>query len=93
MAEGGLETAPAADPDGIYQLLVEAHRDLDDEQSRLVDVKLALLLANHIGDLGGDRRGGRGGARGRGRSGAPPPADELTRPRACRRAGVSAMLA
>jgi hypothetical protein len=51
MAEGGLNTAPAADPDGIYQLLVEAHRDLDEEQSRLVDVRLTLLLANHIGDV------------------------------------------
>jgi hypothetical protein len=47
---GALETGPAADPDAIYQLLVEAHRDLSAEQSALVNSKLMLLLANHIGD-------------------------------------------
>jgi hypothetical protein len=46
-----LRTEPAADPDAIYQLLVEAHRDLSAEQSLLVNSKLMLLLANHIGDL------------------------------------------
>ena len=50
MAKSVLDTAPVADPDGLYQLLVEAHRDLSDAQSRLVDAKLTLLLANHIGD-------------------------------------------
>jgi Protein of unknown function (DUF2783) len=50
MAGSVLDTAPGADPDGLYQLLVEAHRDLTDAQSRLVDAKLVLLLANHIGD-------------------------------------------
>jgi hypothetical protein len=50
LAKRGLDTAPAADPDEIYQLLVEAHHDLDDEQSRQVGARLALLLANHIGD-------------------------------------------
>jgi hypothetical protein len=50
VTEGVLRTAPTADPDAIYQLLVDAHRDLDDEQSRLVGAKLTLLLANHIGD-------------------------------------------
>lgn len=50
MAESVLDTAPVADPDGLYQLLVEAHRDLTEEQSRLVNAKLTLLLANHIGD-------------------------------------------
>ena len=29
---------------------MEAHRDLTAEQSRLVNSKLTLLLANHIGD-------------------------------------------
>jgi hypothetical protein len=47
---GALETGPAADPDAIYQLLVEAHHDLSAEQSALVNSKLMLLLANHIGD-------------------------------------------
>ncbi len=50
MANRPLNTEPAADPDAIYQLLVEAHRDLTAEQSRMVNSKLILLLANHIGD-------------------------------------------
>jgi hypothetical protein len=50
MAKDVLDTAPVADPDGLYQLLVEAHQDLTDQQSRLLDAKLVLLLANHIGD-------------------------------------------
>jgi Protein of unknown function (DUF2783) len=44
------ETQSAADPDALYQLLVEAHRDLTAEQSLRVNSKLILLLANHIGD-------------------------------------------
>lgn len=39
-----------ADPDALYSRLVEAHRDLDEAASRRLDVKLVLLLANHIGD-------------------------------------------
>lgn len=46
----GLRREPAADPDAIYQLLIEAHRDLSAEQSRMLDVRLCLLLANHVGD-------------------------------------------
>ena len=37
--------------DDFYQLLIDAHRDLTDEQSSLLNAKLVLLLANHIGDL------------------------------------------
>lgn len=37
--------------DDFYELLIEAHRGLSDEQSRLVNARLVLLLANHIGDL------------------------------------------
>ena len=37
--------------DDFYQLLIDAHRDLGDEQSALLNAKLVLLLANHIGDL------------------------------------------
>jgi len=37
--------------DDFYQLLIDAHRDLSDEQSALLNAKLALLLANHVGDL------------------------------------------
>ena len=50
VAGGGLETGPTADPDALYQMVVETHRDLTAEQSRLVNSKLVLLLANHIGD-------------------------------------------
>ncbi len=38
-------------PDDFYQELVDMHRDLSDEQSALVNAKLILLLANHVGDL------------------------------------------
>ncbi len=38
-------------PDDLYELLTLAHRDLTPEQSRLLNAKLLLLLANHIGDL------------------------------------------
>ena len=37
--------------DDFYQLLIDAHRDLTDEQSALLNAKLVLLLANHVGDL------------------------------------------
>ena len=38
-------------PDDFYDELIGLHRDLTDEQSRLVNAKLVLLLANHIGDM------------------------------------------
>lgn len=38
--------------DDFYEMLIEMHRCLDDEQSELVNARLILLLANHIGDLG-----------------------------------------
>ena len=37
-------------PDDFYDELIALHRDLTEEQSRLVNAKLVLLLANHIGD-------------------------------------------
>ena len=37
--------------DDFYAALLETHRDLSDEQSALVNAKLILLLANHIGDI------------------------------------------
>ena len=46
-----LDTEPRiADPDGFYERLIAAHRGLDDAQSALVNAKLVLLLANHVGD-------------------------------------------
>ena len=37
--------------DNFYQALIDSHRDLSDAQSRLLNARLILLLANHIGDL------------------------------------------
>jgi hypothetical protein len=37
--------------DDFYERLIETHRGLSDEQSQLVNARLVLLLANHIGDL------------------------------------------
>lgn len=37
--------------DDFYEMLIDTHRDLSDEASRLVNARLILLLANHIGDL------------------------------------------
>ena len=37
--------------DDFYESLIETHSELTDEQSALVNAKLVLLLANHIGDL------------------------------------------
>lgn len=37
--------------DEFYEALIDAHRDLSAEQSHLMNAKLVLLLANHIGDL------------------------------------------
>lgn len=45
-----LRLEPAADPDAIYQILVDAHEDLTAEQGHLLDTRLILLLANHIGE-------------------------------------------
>ena len=36
--------------DDVYAALVEAHEGLSDEASRRLDVRLILLLANHVGD-------------------------------------------
>lgn len=38
--------------DDFYEALIEMHRDLSDEQSAMVNARLILLLANHIGDIG-----------------------------------------
>jgi hypothetical protein len=37
-------------PDDFYEQLIATHRGLTDAQSALVNAKLVLLLANHIGD-------------------------------------------
>ena len=35
--------------DNFYEALIDSHRGLSDEQSRVVNASLVLLLANHIG--------------------------------------------
>ncbi len=48
-----LNTEPnIASPDDFYEALIETHCGLSPEQSALVNAKLVLLLANHVGDLG-----------------------------------------
>lgn len=48
-----LKSSPRlARPDDIYQVLIDAHRDLSPEQSQAFNSRLVLLLANHIGDEG-----------------------------------------
>ena len=37
--------------DRFYEVLVAAHEGLSDAQSDLLQARLVLLLANHIGDL------------------------------------------
>lgn len=38
------------DPDGFYEGLIDAQRDLNDEQADLFLAKLVLILANQVGD-------------------------------------------
>lgn len=68
-----LVTTPnIAAPDDFYEALIDLHRGLDDAQSALVNAKLILLLANHIGDAG-VLRAAMAAAR---EDVAPPPAEE-----------------
>ena len=50
-------------PDDFYERLIATHRGLSDEESALVNAKLVLLLANHIGDPARAGRGNGGRAR------------------------------
>ena len=43
-------TLNLAHPDDIYNAIVDAHKELTDEQSPPFDARLILLLVNHIGD-------------------------------------------
>jgi hypothetical protein len=37
--------------DTFYEALIQSHQGLNEAQSRLLNARLVLLLANHIGDL------------------------------------------
>lgn len=51
-SEAGKRYFSAYSPgDDFYELLINTHRDLSDEQSELLNARLILLLANHIGDI------------------------------------------
>lgn len=51
-AEAGKRYFSAYSPgDDFYEMLINTHRDLSDEQSELLNARLILILANHIGDI------------------------------------------
>ena len=37
--------------DAFYEALMQAHEGLSDDQSQLLNARLILLLANHVGDM------------------------------------------
>lgn len=39
-----------ADADSAYRALIDAHRGLSEEDSAVLNTRLVLILANHIGD-------------------------------------------
>ncbi|MCW2306403.1 DUF2783 domain-containing protein [Rhodobium gokarnense] len=39
-----------ADPDGFYETLINAQRDLTDDAVDRMNARLILILSNHIGD-------------------------------------------
>jgi len=41
--------ANISDYDAVYQLIIDMHKGLNDEESQLANAKLILTLANHIG--------------------------------------------
>ena len=60
--EGALRrTLNLAQPDDVYNAIVDAHKGLSDEQCRAFDARLILLLVNHIGDEAVIREALRGG--------------------------------
>ena len=38
------------DPDGFYQELIDSQRDMSEAEAEMMNCKLILVLANHIGD-------------------------------------------
>lgn len=45
-----IRTPNILDPDGFYEELVNAQRDLPDADAQCLLAKLVLLLANHVGE-------------------------------------------
>lgn len=46
-----ITTMNIADGDEFYEKLMHAHRGLADETSAMLNCRLVLLLANHIGEM------------------------------------------
>lgn len=38
------------DPDGFYKELIDSQRNMNETEAAIMNCKLVLLLANHIGD-------------------------------------------
>ncbi|MDE1947869.1 MAG: DUF2783 domain-containing protein [Burkholderiales bacterium] len=45
-----IHTPNIPDPDGFYEELIAAQRELDDDQADRLIAKLVLILANQVGD-------------------------------------------
>jgi hypothetical protein len=45
-----IRTPQIEDPDGFYEELVNAQRDMTDTEAQKMLAKLVLLLANHVGN-------------------------------------------
>lgn len=45
-----IRTPNLPDPDGFYQRLIDSQRDLNPDQTALMNAKLILILCNHVGD-------------------------------------------
>ena len=46
-----LETKPnISNPDGFYEELIDSQRDMSESEAELMNCKLVLILANHVGD-------------------------------------------
>lgn len=45
-----IRTPNIADPDGFYAELIDSQRDMAEEEAALMNCRLILLLANHVGD-------------------------------------------
>lgn len=50
-SSGAPQRQPYAAGDQFYDLLIQGHQGLTDTQSELMNARLVLLLANHIGNL------------------------------------------
>ena len=46
-----IRTPNIGQTDAFYQALIDAQRDMSEEQANMFSAKLVLILANHIGDI------------------------------------------